>query len=337
MRILCPHCGTVRNAKTISRIETYTYKGESITLSHESSVCTVCEAEVAKAQQAEDNLIAVREAYRSRHDLISPDEIRRIRERYGAGQKPFGVILGLGKSTIANYERGELPTAANSNLIRLMEDPHAFRTLFEERRELIGPTQQKRVAARIGETTEYPLMPFGELAVRETADEYTGFRRPDQNRVEALLRMIVSSLVGSPNETVFKMKLLKLCFLADIEHFRRHTVSITGWPYARLPHGPVLQEYKLILDVAEQHGVIQTEDFDDGTTVVRLGNRKQGNNQQTVFTEDELATINDVLKRWGNASATALSDYTHKLPAYNRTAHAREISYVLALESGGDA
>jgi len=329
MKTLCPYCGTVQNAKTISRIETYTYKGETISLSHELSVCTVCGTEMATAQQAGDSLIAVREAYRGRHDLISPDEIRSIRERYGAGQKPFGIVLGLGESTIANYERGELPTAANSNLIRLMDDPHAFRTLFEERRELIGPTQQKRIGARIGETTEYPLKPFGGLAVRETADEYTGFRRPDQVRVEALLRIIVGSL----KESVVKTKLLKLCFLIDFEHFRRHTVSITGWPYARLPHGPVLQEYKQILDVAEHHGVIQTEDFDDGTTVVRLGNRKQVNNQQTVFTEDELATIHDVLQRWGSASATGLSDYTHTLPAYNRTAHAREISYVLALES----
>ncbi len=178
MTILCPQCGTVRNAKTTVRHETYAYKAEPVTVQHELTVCTVCGTEVATAQQAEESLIAVREAYRRNHDLITPEEIRSIRERYGAGQKPFGIILGLGESTIANYERGELPTAANSNLIRLMNDPHVFRTLFAERRELIGPTQRRRIEARVDGGKERQVSLFDGFAVREKADEYTGFRLP---------------------------------------------------------------------------------------------------------------------------------------------------------------
>ncbi|MFA7566606.1 MAG: type II TA system antitoxin MqsA family protein [Alkalispirochaeta sp.] len=328
MTILCPNCGTVQNANTTVREETYTYKGEPVTLQHELSVCAVCGTEVATAQQAEESLIAVREVYRNRHGLISPDEIRSIRQRYGAGQKPFGIILGLGESTIANYERGELPTAANSNLIRLMDDPNVFRALFDERHDLIGPTQRKRIEPRLNGDVDSKITIYGGLVTRETADEYTGFRQPDEYRVEAILGFIVDSL----DESVYKTKLLKLCFLIDFEHFRRHTVSITGWPYARLPHGPVLQEYKSILETAEQNGVIQTEDFDDGKTVVRIGDRGRSVYERSEFTEDEQTTIRDVLRRWGSKSAKELSQYTHKLSAWNHTDHAQEISYLSALD-----
>jgi hypothetical protein len=34
--------------------------------------------------------------------------------RYGAGQKPFGILLGLGESIINTYEQGNVPRVANS-------------------------------------------------------------------------------------------------------------------------------------------------------------------------------------------------------------------------------
>lgn len=291
-------------------------------------MCAICGTEVATAHQAHEGLNAVREAYRRRHGLISPNEIRSIRERYGAGQKPFSIILGFGESTIANYERGEIPTAANSNLIRLMNDPHSFQSLYFERRKLIGPTQQKRIEARISETANNASTVFDGMSVRETPDEFTGFRVQDSLRVKALL----ASIVRCSPHPVHKTKLLKLCFLADFEHFRQHTVSLSGWPYARLPHGPVLQNYKHVLDIAEQNGFIRTQDFDDGTTVIELGDRRELKHELALFSEEEQATIHEVLDRWGHMSAGELSQYTHTLPAWERTDPSREISYVLALE-----
>lgn len=329
MRILCPECGTVRDADVVPRDETYVFKGESITVPHEISVCSVCGTEVATAQQADSSLIAIREAYRSRHDLISPEEIRTIRKRYGAGQKPFGLILGLGESTIANYERGELPTTANSNLIRLMDDLHSFRQLFEERRELIGPTQRRRIEERLNGRGSVRHTIYEGVSVREEADEYTGFRQPDVSRIEALLGIVLERL-GKP---VHKTKLLKLCYIIDFEHFRHNTVSVTGWSYARLPHGPVLQDYKQLLEDAERRGIIQSEDFDDGTTVLRPGAREHRTDDGVKFDEDELATIDRVLERWSDTTAKELSDYTHRQPAWLQTDHAKEISYVLAFET----
>ena len=106
------------------------------------------------------------------HTLVTPNEIRAIRRRYGAGQKPFGLILGLGEGTIATYERGELPTSAHSSFIRLMADKRTFRSLYVERRELIGPTQQRRIDRHLRVQERGYSVEIKPLVAAETVDEY---------------------------------------------------------------------------------------------------------------------------------------------------------------------
>ena len=117
-------------------------------------MCTVCGTEI------------------STRSLVTPDEIRAIRGIYGAGQKPFGLILGLGEGTIATYERGELPTTAHSSLIRLMANKQNFSALYAERRELIGPTQQRRIDRHLNVQELGYTVDIEALAAAETADEY---------------------------------------------------------------------------------------------------------------------------------------------------------------------
>ena len=64
---LCPDCGDIREFSLLQREETYDYRGESITLVHELSVCTNCSAEVSTAHQVTKSLDAVREEYQRRH------------------------------------------------------------------------------------------------------------------------------------------------------------------------------------------------------------------------------------------------------------------------------
>ena len=327
-KILCPQCGSIREATIATREETYPFRGESITTVHEFSVCVDCGTDVATAAQMDRNLSAIREAYRTRHELVTPEEIRKIRNRYGAGQKPFGIILGLGESTIANYERGDVPTAANSTLIQLMADVETFRRVFDQRKDHIGSTQRKRIEDRIKNNGFWYATDAQALVAREMPDEYTGFRNPDADRMVKLLGWILVLL----GESVFKTKLLKLAFLSETEYFRRHTVSITGWPYARLPHGPVPQEYKVLLDTAEQDGYLVSEDYDDGKTTLKAGPRSARVTESDTFSADEADAVQEVVARWRTASPTQLSDFTHTLSAWKNTANAKEISFAALLE-----
>ncbi len=335
MKQFCPHCGDVRDVRLETEEETYPFRGESITVSSRSFRCSVCDGDFSTAEQADHTLQAVREEYRRLHNLVTPEEIVSIRKQYGAGQKPFGRILGLGEATINSYEQGEVPTTANSNLIRQAADPGVFARMYGERRDQIGPTQQKRIDAALAQRPSYVISFSGSISVHEEPDEYTGFRPQDRRRLEALFRAILARL-GGP---VYKTKLLKLAFLADHEHFRANTVSITGWPYARLDHGPVPQDYKELLVAAEEDGFIVSQDHDDGTTTFSSGDGMAAGGEQSMFSEDETASIDRVCDRWGPLGATELCRYTHTLAAWQNTSHAEEISYVHAVEDyaqGGD-
>ena len=326
-KALCPQCGKVQAVKIVTREETYTYRGESVRVAHELSVCTVCGEELSTAVQAQQSLTDIRESYRKKHDLVTPAEILSIREGYGAGQKPFGIILGLGESTINTYEQGEVPTTANSVLIRAAGDPATFKKMFLKRQHLLGPTQRKKIEKHL-EAYPSPYMVEEKMfAVHENPDEYTGFRKPDIQRMEELLGHILA-MTGK----VYKTKLLKIAFLVDYEHFQRYTVSVSGWPYARLPYGPVPQEYKKLLEAAERNGYIETRDYDDGSSTIEAGAGVQKLLKEHSFSDDEIETIKKVINRWNKATAQELSAYTHSLRAWKETEHAHKISYTLAFE-----
>jgi len=61
--------------------------------------------------------------YRKRHDLLSADEIRLIRERFGLTQANLARLLRLGANTVSRWESGRnVQTAAMDILLRLIRD-----------------------------------------------------------------------------------------------------------------------------------------------------------------------------------------------------------------------
>jgi putative zinc finger/helix-turn-helix YgiT family protein len=61
--------------------------------------------------------------YRKKHRLLSADEIRAIRERFGLTQSELAHLLHLGANTISRWESGRnVQTEAMEMLLRLIRD-----------------------------------------------------------------------------------------------------------------------------------------------------------------------------------------------------------------------
>ncbi len=61
--------------------------------------------------------------YRKKHGLLSADEIRAIRERFGLTQAGLAHLLRLGANTVSRWESGRnVQTAAMDILLRLIRD-----------------------------------------------------------------------------------------------------------------------------------------------------------------------------------------------------------------------
>ena len=61
--------------------------------------------------------------YRKKHGLLSADEIRALRERFGLTQSELARLLHLGANTISRWESGRnVQTEAMEMLLRLLRD-----------------------------------------------------------------------------------------------------------------------------------------------------------------------------------------------------------------------
>jgi putative zinc finger/helix-turn-helix YgiT family protein len=85
--------------------------------------CPKCDEVVlrfADSRRLQQDAIAI---YRKKHGLLSADEIRAIRDRFGLTQGELARLLHLGANTISRWESGRnVQTEAMEMLLRLLRD-----------------------------------------------------------------------------------------------------------------------------------------------------------------------------------------------------------------------
>ncbi len=118
----CPRCGTTmverRSALKVP------VNGEDVSVPSAVHLrCPKCGEVVLRfgdGKRLQEDAIAV---YRKKHGLLSADEIRGIRERFGLTQSELAHLLHLGANTISRWESGRnVQTEAMDVLLRLMRD-----------------------------------------------------------------------------------------------------------------------------------------------------------------------------------------------------------------------
>lgn len=72
--------------------------------------------------------------YRKKHNLLSPEQIKKIRKKYGLSVREFAALLNISYSNLSSIENGSIQAGYIDSLIRLSEDPYALRKLFLERK-----------------------------------------------------------------------------------------------------------------------------------------------------------------------------------------------------------
>lgn len=93
-----------------------------VAVSHAAHLsCPKCGEVVLRFQDAKrlgEDAIAI---YRRKHGLLSADEIRAIRQRFGLTQRALARLLRLGANTVSCWESGRnVQTAALDMLLRLI-------------------------------------------------------------------------------------------------------------------------------------------------------------------------------------------------------------------------
>lgn len=145
----CDACGATGASHVEQREETWPVKGEPVAVSIAVRVCDHCGARVFDRELDDAAFAQAFDAYRRKHNVISPAEIVRLREKYGLTQRGLAALLGMGEITIHRYEKGSLPDDAHNTLLRLLEDPRTMETIFEMHSARLPASAARKLRQRL--------------------------------------------------------------------------------------------------------------------------------------------------------------------------------------------
>lgn len=324
---LCPVCEREAPIRKIARRETLVVRNEPIEIEAEVRRCDACGDVFAGVEEEERNFEKVYRAFRKKHGLLQPEEIRRIREQYGLGQRAFSRLLGWGEITIHRYEAGALQDEAHNNELLLLKDPSAFEVLFERNKHKLSPGVSRRVEQRLrellGERKQTQLKRWlGSLFGESREDIFSGYRGFDLERFENLVLYFCKSV-----PPVTKTKLNKLLWYCDFLSFKMTGRSITGLVYVHLPYGPVPSHYEYYLGHFIEEGVLASKEviFKEGVT----GEVYEAIEDPDLapFTDQERAILEKIVRLFRAMGAKAIADLSHTEEGYRHTAPGEAVSY----------
>ena len=129
--------------------------------------------------------------------------------------------------------------------------------------------------------------------------------------VDKLIPAIVS-YVGEHSGYVTKTKLLKLLYLFDVEYFRAHRKTFTGFAWKFFHLGPWTAEYEPVLEGLIAQNVLaesQSSRLDFDTRFYSSPKRVDLGAAIPNLRDEVL--LKSVLKRWGNCNTGEILDYVY--------------------------
>jgi putative zinc finger/helix-turn-helix YgiT family protein len=97
-------------------------RGEEIPVRTEAMVCNRCGFQVMTDVQSDAYTIASADAYRSRHGLLTTEELKQVRERLRMSFRTYAKYLKVSEASPKRWEAGLVQDQAMDELIRLKSD-----------------------------------------------------------------------------------------------------------------------------------------------------------------------------------------------------------------------
>jgi putative zinc finger/helix-turn-helix YgiT family protein len=322
MTSICPQCEEMREIDAIRAEEEITVRGESLKVTVKYLRCRACGEEYLNLSDENDPLDAAYREYRRLHGMLQPEEIRELRKRYGLTQKEMNDLLGWGGATLSRYENGALQDEAHDRLLQFIREPRNLGILVAQKPGAVSESTRRRVEESLNHIGSPSLEAVYEIRFGSYApDIESGYRKLD-------LTKLYQAILFFCQDWVVKTKLNKLLFYADFKHFKEYTISITGARYARLPFGPVPDNYELFYAaLIEERKEITVREVSYGEDCVGEEFKAIGEPDLSIFSDTELMVLNATGKYFKNYSARKISDLSHREKGYEETPDNQFISY----------
>ena len=321
--LFCQSCMEEHEVQLVEVQEKEVYKGVEVSFPSHYFYCPETEEMTETEELLQSNTLAIKDAYRRVVGLLTSQEIREIRERFGISQKDFAEILEWGRATITRYETHQVQDRAHDDiLLKLSEDPEWFLQLLEKAKERLSPKAYNKYRLAIQEVFSHAQDLYIIKAIRTQyvsidIAEYCGNQGLDFIKIVQAINYFAAQC-----DNLYKVKLMKLLWYADMLCYKRIGRSLTGQAYSAFPMGalPLCHDQIICLD-----GVVYTEvDFGEGTGLKFSAN---SNTDFSALSLDEQAVLNTVVEKLGFMKTEAIIDYMHEEDAYKNTSERQLISY----------
>ena len=329
----CPICNKKHNVEKRLRQTQALFKGEIIHYEEQYFLCSETEEEeneFVPAKIMDENLLGVRDAYRTKHGLLTSKEIAAIRGVYSLTQSEFAALLGWGEITVTRYESKTIQDETYDNLMRMIYDnPMMALEYLEKHSERFRPEKYELVKKSIFERLNqdgnlyFKIQEIKSLYMKyHELNDANGYKLIDIEKLGNVM-----AYFAEKTNNLFKVKLMKLLWYADALYFRRHSKSMTGLIYEHMTYGALPIGFNEILDLPTIK-VIEEMIYED----ISYRIQPQKEVRKEMFSAEEWDVLELVARKFKGFKAREIVDYMHEEKAYLETVDHQIIPYSLAKE-----
>lgn len=324
----CPICDTEHEIEVRERKTQALLKGEVIDYDEVYYICRLTgdeENEFVPGKVLNRNLLRVRDAYRSTHSLLTSIEIKEIRSNYKLTQSELSFLLGWGEVTITRYESKKIQDSTYDQFLRLARDNPSFALesliknadKFEDKRFIEIRNHLKEVVLK----DDNKSLKFQELKniylKYDEATEFNGYKLIDIDKISQVI-----GYFAEKTRFLYKVKLMKLLWYADVVFFAKHNNSMTGLVYEHRNYGALPIGFNEIIQLPT---VSVEEELVYDNIAYKINSLTKINLQ--LLSHEELIVLDSIVAKFKDTKGKAIVDYMHQEKAYKETINKELISY----------
>ncbi len=291
---------------------TWNFRGEKYEYMHVSWRCEDT-GEVFTTDESDTvGYVQATNQYREKYGVPYTDEIIEVRQKYGISAAKMSQVLGIGVNQYRLYEQGEVPSVSNGRMIRSIMNPEVMLQMVDSSANELSSNEYGKIVKKVKEAL--------------IDDESGRIERYEQNRVFCSRRGVENgyapvSLPRLKNIMLFILekcgdvwctKMNKLLFYIDFLSYRERGMAMTGLTYKAIEFGPVPERWDRVYS---EFSDIRQELKCAGDFVGSVL-RADVPADVSVFSEDELAVIEQVCSKFGPCSSRDMSKLSHQEDAW---------------------
>lgn len=231
------------------------------------------------------------------------------RKLKGFSQEDLAGLLKIPRSSVAQIELGNRNVSV-AELVRLSR--------------IFGFSLDSFLSKEF-KLSEDTLSPEETTSGKNT-EERISVPRLKVRKFKNILLYILEQCAGKPN--VGETLLYKLLYFSDFNYYEKYEEHLTGAQYRKLPYGPVPQKLDAILrQMIEEGSLKRMKATYHGYLQTRYIPMEKAD--LTGMNAAEKETIDRVIDRFSDWSASAISDYSHKDMPWKASEEGEVIDYEL--------